>query len=305
MTRHNNRRLTGILLSLIGIFIVIRLLSPKSESNIAKEFAVLDTASIRDVKFLEKGEVKKETRLTRNKDGWKITSENRQGWAAEDLVDELLESISVVRIDRLAGSEKSSWNKLYVSDTLGTRITVSGEDKLMADWHIGSPPQNGSSFIRSENENKVYVLENNELASLTKKSLDNWLDKRLIKFQNEKINRIDFNYPSDSSFTIIKSDSTWTIEYQEVEASVIDNYLNNVLRQNISSFAADSVRKMHPDITIKFTDRNNSTASIKGWKHKDSWIVTSSYQLTNYFLIPETTMQKDILLSSKELELNK
>ena len=301
MTRHNNRRLTGILLTLIAVFIVIRLLSPKSESNISKEFAVLDTASIRDVIFHEKGKTNKETRLTRSKDGWKITSENRQGWAAEDEIQELLKTISVVRIDRLAGSEKNSWSKLYVNDTLGTRITVSGEDKLIADWHIGNPSKGRFHYIRSNNEGKVYILQSEQLPTLISKSFEDWHDKRLIKLDIRKINKIVFNYPADSSFTIMKIDSSWTMTYEKIKPYLIDKYLNSISNYKLSSIANDSTVINSPDVRITFFGTNDQVSKIEGWKGKEKWIVSSSYQLPNYFFIAESTMQNEILLARKTL----
>lgn len=302
MTKNNNRRLTGILLGLLAVLTIIKLLSPNPDTNIAKEFAALDTASIYQVNFHQAGENKKAIQLKRNTDAWKIMDENREGWAKDDAIHEMLRSLYSVRIDRLVGSGTNSWNELYVNDTLGIHVTVSDQNELMADWYIGSPSKGRTHYIRSNNEAKVYILQNEQLPALISKSFEEWLDKRLIKLDIHKINKIVFNYPADSSVTIMKLDSSWTLAYKEIKPSLIDNYLNNIIDFKLSSTANDSSVTNSPDVTIKFFDTNDQVSTIESWKGEEKWIVSSSYQHPNYFFIAESTMQNEILLVSKGLK---
>jgi len=302
MTKNNNKRLTGIFLGLLGLLAIIKLLSPNPDSNIAKEFAALDTASIYQVNFHQAGENKKAIQLKRINDGWKIIFENRQGWAADDAIQEILKSLSSVHIDRLVGSDRNSWNELYVNDTLGTHVTVSNQNELVADWYIGSPSKGRSHYIRSNNEAKVYILQSEQLPALISKSFEDWHDKRLIKLDIHKINKIIFNYPADSSFTIIKIDSSWTMAYETINRFLIDNYLKNINNNKISSMAIDSSVTNSPDVTVEFFDADDQISKIQGWKGVEKWILTSSYQLPNYFSIAESTMQNEILLPSKNLK---
>jgi hypothetical protein len=305
MKRYNNKILTGVFLALLGVFLLIKLFySSKSKSNISKEFASLDTASISEVKIYLKGKESSELRITRDETGWKIGTANSQAWAEPGVVQELLISLNRVRIDRLVASDKNSWNDLHVSDTLSTHIIISGKETVMADWHVGNPPNGGSAYIRSDEEEKVYMLENNHLNSLASKSFDDWRDKRLIKFDRDKVTRIVFTYPADSSFTLVKNDSTWRMGHNEIRSSLIDNYLNSIYSQKIFSFATDSFSINPPDAIVEFWTQNNSVGTIKGWQHNANWIVSSSYQFTNYFFITESTMRNEILLSRERLKNN-
>jgi hypothetical protein len=305
MKRYNNKILTGVFLALLGVFLLIKLFySSKSKSNISKEFASLDTASISEVKIYLKGKESSELRITRDETGWKIGTANSQAWPEPGVVQELLISLNRVRIDRLVASDKNSWNDLHVSDTLSTHIIISGKETVMADWHVGNPPNGGSAYIRSDEEEKVYILENNHLNSLASKSFDDWRDKRLIKFDRDKVTRIVFTYPADSSFTLVKNDSTWRMGHNEIRSSLIDNYLNSIYSQKIFSFATDSFSINPPDAIVEFWTQNNSVGAIKGWKHNADWIVSSSYQFTNYFFITESTMRNEILLSRERIKNN-
>jgi hypothetical protein len=305
MKRYNNKILTGVFLALLGVFLLIKLFySSKSKSNISKEFASLDTASISEVKIYLKGKESSELRITRDETGWKIGTANSQAWAEPGVVQELLISLNRVRIDRLVASDKNSWNDLHVSDTLSTHIIISGKETVMADWHVGNPPNGGSAYIRSDEEEKVYMLENNHLNSLASKSFDDWRDKRLIKFDRDKVTRIVFTYPADSSFTLVKNDSTWRMGHNEIRSSLIDNYLNSIYSQKIFSFATDSFSINPPDATVEFWAQNNLVSTIKGWQHNANWIVSSSYQFANYFFITESTMRNEILLNRERLKNN-
>jgi hypothetical protein len=305
MKRYNNKILAGVFLALLGVFLLIKLFySSKSKSNISKEFASLDTASISEVKIYLKGKESSELRITRDETGWKIGTANSQAWAEPGVVQELFISLNRVRIDRLVASDKNSWNDLHVSDTLSTHIIISGKETVMADWHVGNPPNGGSAYIRSDEEEKVYMLENNHLNSLASKSFDDWRDKRLIKFDRDKVTRIVFTYPADSSFTLVKNDSTWRMGHNEIRSSLIDNYLNSIYSQKIFSFATDSFSINPPDATVEFWAQNNLVSTIKGWQHNANWIVSSSYQFTNYFFITESTMRNEILLSRERLKNN-
>jgi hypothetical protein len=304
MKRYNNKLLTGILLGLLGVFLLTKLFySSKSNSNISKEFAALDTANISEVKiYINKTKV--DLRLTRSDSGWITNSANAQAWADPEAIQELLKSVKQVRIDHLIASDENSWNDLFVSDTLGVHIIISDEKNVIANWHIGSPPTSESAYIRSDNEEKVYVLENDQVSSLITKSFDNWRDKRLIKYHKEMITKIVFTYPADSSFTLIKHDSAWTMGNDEIRFSLIDRYLNNVYSQKIFSFATDSLKMNPPDATVEFWVQDNSVGVIKGWQNNKNWVVSSSYQFANYFFITESTMKNDILLSRGRLKNN-
>jgi hypothetical protein len=304
MKRYNNKLLTGILLGLLGVFLLTKLFySSKSNSNISKEFAALDTANISEVKiYINK--TKADLRLTRSDSGWITNSANAQAWADPEEIQELLKSVKQVRIDHLIASEKNSWVDLFVSDTLGVHIIISGKKKVIANWHIGNPPNSASTYIRSDDEDKVYVLENNQMNSLVNKPFDSWRDKRLIKFDKEMITKIIFTYPGDSSFTILKKDSTWTTGQDEIKPSLIDHYLNTVYNQKLFSLAPDSLSKNLPDATVEFWVKDTSVSAIKGWRHNTNWIVSSSYQSTNCFFITESTMKNDILLGRDRLKNN-
>jgi hypothetical protein len=305
MKRYNNKVLTGVFLALLGVFLLIKLFySSKSKSNISKEFASLDTASISEVKIYLKGKESSELRITRDETGWKIGTANSQAWTEPGIIQQLLMSLNKVRIDRLVASDKNSWNDLYVSDTLSTHFIISDKETVMADWHLGSPPTSESAYIRSDKEEKVYKLESNQMNSLVSKSFNDWRDKRLIKFDRDKITKIVFTYAADSSFTLVKNDSTWRMGHNEIRSSLVDNYLNNICSQKIFSFANDSLSVNRPDATVEFWAQNNSVGAIKGWKHKADWIVSSSYQFTNYFFITESTMRDEILLSRERLKNN-
>jgi hypothetical protein len=300
MRRFNNKLLVGTFLGLLGSFLLIKtFFSPKPESNIAKDFAVLDTAKISLIKIYFKGQDKKVVHLTRNEDGWMATTTDRQGWVSDDVIRELLNSLHKVRIDRLVASDDDSWNELYVSDTLGVRMTVATEDELVANWHIGTPPSDGTAYIRVNDDEKVYLLEDIQLASLVNRPSDYWRDKKLIPLKKGQINRIVFNFPADSSFTLLKNDSTWTMGNININSVSVSSYLTNISSQSIFSLAGDSLCINSPDITVEFWDNNNSASFIKAWKHEDNWVISSSYQFANCFFVTDATIKTSMLFNRK------
>lgn len=92
---NTNKRLKEVLLGLLGILAMAKLLSPKTETNITKEYAALETASIYEIAVEPAGEKQKAMQLIRNEEGWKIIAENKQAWAADDVIHELL--VSTIR----------------------------------------------------------------------------------------------------------------------------------------------------------------------------------------------------------------
>jgi hypothetical protein len=308
MKHLNNKTLTIIFLVLVAVFVLTKIFrSPHLESNLKTHLFGVDTAAVTRMRIQPPKSDGPEITLTRKGSQWQLSQGQKSAEAAGAPVTEALMSLTDVRVQRMMSRKKSDWNTYKVGDTSGTHVTVYGGKNLLADFWIGEtgtgtgPYRQNTSYIRQTGTPDVYEAATGYLSSYFDKGYDDWRDHSFLRINKNKITRINFQYPADSSFAAVKKDSIWLIGNQPADSAKMANYLNGLQSKNLYSFADGFLPTRDPDEVISIENNSSPLAVIKAWKKDKNWILSSSLRRHIYFSSKGSDVVSKLLVGKKAL----
>src|SRR5687768_3233093 len=132
MKRLSNKILFIILLVLACAFALTRVFrSPARESNLDTDALKVDTAGIDKIHLYPASDERREVKLTKETNGWKVSRDKITALANSDRVETLLVKMATLKPERIATRKEDKWKEYEVSDTTGTDVVVfSGKDEL-------------------------------------------------------------------------------------------------------------------------------------------------------------------------------
>jgi len=164
-------------------------------------------------------------RLQRSDAGWAVAPADTSATypAAPRAVSQLLTTLPALQVSAVATRQPDNHPR-YGVDSTGTRITLlgSGDDPLGAlivgRTRIRRPQSQGRAqnpmqrmqrrrggtpitYVRVPDRPDVYSVEQG-LRSVTRRGIEEWRDRRLWAVDRTAIQRVDFTFPGDSSFTM-------------------------------------------------------------------------------------------------------
>jgi hypothetical protein len=302
MKQLNNKLLVGILVVFAAIFIFIKVFrAPGRESNMSNVFPAIDTAAITRITIFPVLENKQEIKLSRENGSWKAAKESITATASVYTVKELLQSISSIQVQQLVTKKRESWSNYGVSDSTGTHLQLYKGDEQVADWWIGQGADGNSSFIRAAGEDKVYATERS-LGHTINRPFNDWRDKTFLRIKSDQLNTVEFQYPADSSFTLIKKEKKWMIGSDPADSAAVEAFLAKQAFQNMANFIDNfSPDSREADMVIRFKKDNILYASVSAWKRENDWVLTSSYQKGVYFSSEGSTIINDLFPGKRKL----
>jgi hypothetical protein len=277
----NNVILFTILLVLLGGFVVTKFFrTPSLESNLEEHILTIDTSRVSAIHIhpaAEDGEIK----LLRAGQKWKVERDETKVNVEVSHLRSALGSISKIRPERLLSRKKEKWAD-YQVDSTGTNVKVySGKEDPTEFW-IGKTSSGGNS-LRIEGNDNVYEVKE-ALEGNFNRRFAGWRDKTLLKIEPEKITKISFEYPSDSSFIVERSNGKWNINNMQADSAKVATYLNRFRSRTLSEFADNFTPPDKPEYIVTLNNDSASALTLRGWKTDDNqWVVTSSLQDQVYF----------------------
>ncbi|MBI5219666.1 MAG: DUF4340 domain-containing protein [Bacteroidia bacterium] len=204
----NIKTLLGVLGILLIVVVVIKIYdSKKGEKTFKSELAVIDTANVSSITFFPKAE-KKGIKLVRQGKDWKLQSNGKEFKADMQMVSALLNSIAVIKAERVAATDKSRWIEFEVTDTAGTRVQVDVKNKTVAEFIVGKFSYKQSDYgfkmfyyVRLAGENEVYSVQG-QLTMMLNRDLNSFRDKTIIK-DKKNLNKLNSAYPGDSLKNVV------------------------------------------------------------------------------------------------------
>ncbi|PQJ34253.1 hypothetical protein BSZ35_06265 [Salinibacter sp. 10B] len=182
----------------------------------------VDTSVVQAVRIERANEPS--VRLEQGDGGWSVVpSDTSVAFPAnEEAVRRLLSSLPGLQVDAVV-TRQSSKHPRYGVDSTGTAITMLGSgDETLGQLIVGRTrirrPQSRNqgrsrmrqmrrrrgtpiTYVRSPNRTDVYSIEQS-LQSITSRSVEDWRDKVIWNVDRADIQRVDFTFPGDSSFTM-------------------------------------------------------------------------------------------------------
>lgn len=280
-------KLLGILAILVGIYLVIEFFGGRTRSkSFRSELVEIDTSKVTKVLIDSKGST-----LELNKEGsqWKVgLGEGKYANAQNSSVKNSLNSLMGVKPSRIAAKDPVKWKDFQV-DSAGTRVQVFEGDQAALDLVIGRFGVQGQrsfyTFVRLYEENEVYAADNFMGISFGTEPSD-YRNKQVISLTKDSIAEIRFQYPADSSFTMIRTDSKWVVNDQTTDSTATASYLSDISYVNNSNFVDEvtPASLVSPTMSAVFVLNNNMETTIKAFQHPvHQWIIQSSSNPENYY----------------------
>jgi hypothetical protein len=297
MKRSKNTILLIALIILLGGFVLSRVFrSPSLESNLDEDLLALDTSRITAIHInptVEKGEIK----LIRAGKSWQLERDQEKARVEVSQVKNALGSIREIHPERLVTRKREKWSD-YNVDTTGTNIRVyTGPNDLTEFW-VGKT-SGGATTVRLEGEENVYEVKET-LDRNFNKAFAGWRDKSFLKVEPDKVTKVTFQYPADSSFVLEKSNGKWNIGNVQADSVKVQNYLNRFRSQNLSEFADDFTPTGLPVWVVTLYQNSATTLELKGWNTEDNrWVVTSTIQPDVFFKSDNESLMDQLFAGKK------
>jgi hypothetical protein len=299
MRKLNPKHLAVALAILTLTWIAFRFVfAPRKMSNIERELLAVDTAKIDELRILSSGREKTVVLKRLDVGRWKVGEEGEEAYEADQAsVKQALGLLHRMEATRMLTRKKEKWNDYQVGDST-LHIMAYAAGKRIVSLRIGKQifPSIGNAVtaVRVGDGNDVYAVEG-YLNFTFDKSVDNWRDKTFMRLKAEMVDRIVFEYPADSSFTLIRKDSLWYLGDAIADTDKVTRYLGQFRNKNLSSFYKDVLETTHPAYQVRFEGKGAELEKVLIWKISDQLHVLKGIHLPVLFTDAGSTIVKDLL----------
>lgn len=303
MRNLNPKYLVIALVVLTAIWLIIRFTgNTRRTSNQRSELIALDTSSVDELRILRKGESKVIVLKRLDQGKWKVGLENEKAYDADQSsVKQALGLLRKLTAHRMLTRKKDKWNEYEVTDS-ALLIQAYREGEHLGALRIGklSFPSSGNAYtaVRLDGESEVYAVEGYLTSSLGR-NLTEWRDKTFMRLKPDRVDKVVFEYPSDSSFTLIKQDTVWLMDGMKVNRDKVDRYLSQFRNKNLTAFADDFAASAKPLFRIRFEGKGAELERVEIWQQQDSSYVLRGVHLPVFFSDKGTITVKDLLKPRK------
>lgn len=301
MFRKLNIKTLGIVfIVLLSVTIFIKVIDNRKGVNTLKEVLFdVDDQLITSVIIKPKMLQGKQLELKKEDNRWMVLANGEIYNGDANVIEGLINQVNGLKPLRLAAQEKSSWGKFELTDSLSTLVQLMGTKGELAKLYIGKfsyqqPKQNSmmqqnpymqqrgimTTYVRSGNDKEIYAVEG-FLGSSANRDENAFRDKTIIKTSKANINKITFDYPADSSFTMVKNENVWMVDGVSLDSASVDGYLTDISRLNGSSFSKDKSTSFSHIIKIQLEQGN--TIEVEAKLEDEQAYISSSQNIGSVF----------------------
>lgn len=299
----NFKTLVGIFAILLALVVIMSVYdSKKGERTFKSDLATIDTANVTSIIFYPKIE-KKGIKLKKQNKAWSVSCNGKEYAADNKIIESFLNSLAVIKAERVAATEKDMWKDFEITDTAGTRVIVEVNNKKVIEFIVGkfSYKQIGqgfsiSSYIRLAGEKEVYSVQS-QLSMLFNRDINSYRNKNIIKGNAADFTKLTFLYPGDSSFVLKNENNKWTINGENADSVKVIGFLNTIANCSGYSFADEKVKISNtPVYSLKAEGKNMPLTEINAFLSDsiNKFIITSSINKDAHFISGNTKLAERI-----------
>jgi hypothetical protein len=290
---------------LVAVLLIFTTESTKKERSFKKDLVSVDTSAITSISIFPKSKPGQEVRLLKNDGIWKVMVENGNSYTIPNFkIKNFFGELTKIKPKRVAARSKSKWAE-YEVDSAATRVVVNESGNEVLNLVIGKfafqQPRSMSTFVRLMNDNDVYEVDG-FLEMIFNKDAKSLRDETIIKGDSKNWNKLVFDYPADSSFSLVKVDEKWLLDgSQTIDSTKAEQFINKLSRISSTEYSDNFDSSILNNIFSKLTIEKVSGEKIviTSYKNNSSYIVNSSLNSENYF--DGNNVGSKIFLSKKSL----
>ncbi len=267
----NIKSLLIVFVVLLAIVVLVAVRdSKKGDRSFKVNLIPLDSASITAITIYPKSD-KNTIELKKSGNTWELETKNKSYTAELNTIKEMLSTLTNLKAERVAATDKSKWGTFEVNDTSATRVVLNNGKRSGADLFIGKftyqQPKNPSpynygqqgtmtSYVRLAGDKNVYAV-NGFLSMMFNRTADNFRNKTIINSDKLDWTRLSFNYPADSSFVLNKENNKWMINGLLADSASVAGYFNTIYRLTSSDFVDnEKPESSAPVFSLKIEGKN-------------------------------------------------
>ncbi|MDH5381191.1 MAG: DUF4340 domain-containing protein [Cyclobacteriaceae bacterium] len=305
MKKINNKILLVIVLIFIGILMTYKYYqSPKLESNFESLLLSLDTARITKVLINPAADTNSLVKLERKNDTWVLVGGNKEYEVDLLYVKRCLEAFNFLEAEKLVTRSKAKWNTYNVADS-STEVSAYSGNELLVKMYVGNIGFNKDasgqyhgdifSYVRLDGMEEVYSVKGFLSPNFNKKIFE-WRDKTFMRFETNAVTQVNFDYPGDSSFILVKKDTTWWVNGRKADFSKVDDYLFLLGNKDIYMISDTASISDNLLYNVSFLGDTVEFGRIEAWRNETGWNLKSSTREEPYFSI--TNDENDIIVGA-------
>lgn len=237
---YNNKLLAAIFIGLFALYAVTKTVKAnKGSRTFRSQIIAIDTNLVQGIVLKPQIEQHQEIKFSRTVQGWVMQRGQVQALAQQGKLMGLLGNLRDVKPQRLVAKSQSKWAEYQLTDSLASHLTLLGANgRQLGSLLVGKVEKGGTVYVRLPHENEVYAIDNYIVANLNK-PFNNWREQTLLKFLSTQIDKVDFIYPADSSFSLEKGEEGWQMGSTSADSVLVSNYLNAISSKQSSDFVDD------------------------------------------------------------------
>lgn len=233
----SNFKLVVLLIVLALIYAALQLFGGRSRSkNYRAELVQIDTAKVSALKIAKEGRL---VDLKRESGRWQVKLEN-DSWtdANPRAVQGAMASLMTIKPSRMVTRDPARWEE-YDTDSSGVEVQILEGKKKTLDLVIGRfgvrDQQNFFTYVRLKGDNEVYAADNFMGISFNTR-VNDFRDQTFLSFNHESVQSMEFQYPGDSSFNLIRKDNGWFVGETPADSALVAEFLNDIDYLNSQDF---------------------------------------------------------------------
>ena len=285
----NNKTLALLFAALLVVVVLFVVLdSGKNERTFRQILVDIDTSSVTEILIYPKSQNHQEVKLFKADDGWKVTlASGKTANVTDKRISDLYMQLLAILPKRLAARGETKWNEFQV-DSSGSRVKVLEGSNVTLDLIIGrfsfQQPRTMNTFVRLYNDTDVYEVDG-FLDMTFNQGANSFRDGTIINADFNNWTQLQFNYPADSSFQLIKTGDDWLINGVKADSSKTANYLRRLSKLSNSSFIDNFSPEtfINPTYLLNISTADLQFIEIKGFVNEEQYVINSTENPEAYF----------------------
>jgi len=282
MFRKVSNKSLGIIFILLLLIVVVLYVTNagKKERSFRDVLVDIDSSAVTKIEITSKANNFKPFSIFKDNEGWHVKLKNGKiASITNEKIRNTFKELMAIKPKRLAARGESKWSEFQV-DSSGTRVQVFEGDNKTLDIVIGRfsyqpQPRSVSTYVRLTNDNDVYVIDG--FLSLTfNQGPNSFRDSRIITGNFKKWNKLQFNYPADSSFTLVKENDKWSINGVKTDSVKTVNYLRRLSSFSRNNFADDANIGNSPTYKLTIEGEKTNPIIVAAYVDTSSYVIISN-----------------------------